>query len=106
MKGSRRTAVLIRQIGGQVGSLNLHVAGMPRYNPGDQVILFLKDQQDGTFQVIGLNQGKYEIADGYAISNLSGLELIDPKSGRIVEAGVVDRTPLTAFKNRIRELLQ
>jgi hypothetical protein len=106
LKGERRRTVLIRQVGGTVGSMTIHVAGMPRFSTGDRVIVFLKDQQDGTFQVLGLNQGKYEIVNGNAVSNLSGLDLVDPKTGRMVEAGLVEQSPLTEFKAKIRELMQ
>jgi hypothetical protein len=106
MKGERRRTVLIRQLGGKVGALNLFIAGMPKFTPGDDVILFLKDQQDGTFQVLGLNQGKYEIVNDLAVSNISGLELVDPKTGRMVQAGLVEQAPLAAFKSKIRELLR
>ena len=106
MKGERRRSVLVRHIGGQIGAMSLHVSGMPKFAAGDRVILFLKTQQDGTFQVLGLNQGKYSIANGYAISNLSGLDLVDPKTGTMVEAGVVAQMPLTEFKAKIMELLR
>jgi hypothetical protein len=106
MKGERRRTVLIRQLGGKVGALNLYIAGMPKFIPGDEVILFLKDQQDGTFQVLGLNQGKYEILNDQAVSNTSGVELMDAKTGRMVHAGLVERAPLAAFKSKIRELLR
>jgi hypothetical protein len=106
MKGQRTGTVLVKQIGGKVGALNLHVSGIPKFSPADRVILFLKDQKDGTFQVLGLNQGKYEIVQDYAVTNLSGLEFLDPTSGRMVDGGFVERSPLSVFKARIREYLQ
>src|SRR5688572_20176312 len=42
MKGQRFGTVVIKQIGGKVGALNLYVSGMPKFNPADRVILFLK----------------------------------------------------------------
>src|SRR5947207_14914 len=68
IKGARRQTVLLRQLGGRVGDRMLWVAGMPQYKTADQVILFLKTRQDGTFDVIGLNQGKYDIVNDFAVS--------------------------------------
>lgn len=106
LKGERRRTVLVRQVGGKVGSLNVSVAGMPRFNNGDEVIVFLKSQNDGTFDVIGLNQGKYEVVDDFAVVNVSGLTVIDPKTGRLSDAGFVAKAPLEAFKSKIRSLVQ
>src|SRR5437764_37397 len=61
LKGERRRTVTIRQVGGKIGALNLSVAGMPQFRSGESVIVFLKAQADNTFQVVGMNQGKYEI---------------------------------------------
>ena len=106
LKGERRRTVLIRQLGGKIGALNVTVAGMPRFKAGDQVIVFLKAQQNGTFDVVGLNQGKYEIVDDFAVANVSGLTLVDPKTGQLIDAGFVERAPLEAFKAKIRGLVQ
>lgn len=106
LKGERRRTVMVRQLGGKIGSLNVTVAGMPKFEPGTQVIVFLKSQQNGTFDVVGLSQGKYEIVDDYAIANVSGLTLLDPKTGQLTDAGFVEKAPLETFKAKIRGLLQ
>ena len=106
LKGERRRALLIRQIGGKIGSLNVTVSGMPKFKARDQVILFLKRRQDGTFDVVGLNQGKYEILDNFAVANVSGITLVNPKTGQLTDAGFMDKAPLEAFKARIRGLVK
>ncbi len=106
MKGERRRTVLIRQIGGKIGSLHVSVAGSPIFQKGEEVIVFLKGQSDGTFQVVGLNQGKYEIVDRTAVSNISGVTLVDADTGQISDAGVIEKAPVEALKARIRELLR
>lgn len=106
LKGSRRRSVLIRQLGGKVGSLVQTVAGTPKFKRGDEVIVFLKDRNDGAFEVVGMNQGKYEIVDDFAVASVSGLTLVDPKTGQLSDAGYVDKAPLEAFKARIRELVR
>jgi hypothetical protein len=68
------------------------------------VIVFLRNRQDGTFDVVGLSQGKYDLLNDFAVTNITGLTLVDPKTGQLMEAGSVDKTPLEGFKRKIREL--
>jgi hypothetical protein len=104
MKGAPRRAFLVRQPGGKIGALNLNAPGTPQFRQGDQVIVFLRDRKDGTFDVVGLEQGKYEIQNNFAVTNISGLTLADPKTGQLLEAGPADRKPLDTLKTKIREL--
>ncbi len=106
LKGDRRRTILIRQLGGRIGALNVYVAGMPVFSEGDQVIVFLRDRANGTFDVVGLNQGKYAIVNDVAIANVSGLTLVDPKTGHLTDAGFVEKAPLETFKAKIRGLVK
>ncbi len=105
-KGGPASTVLIRQIGGKVGPINLSVLGMPTFQIGEQVILFLKRNPELTYHVVGLSQGKYEIADGFAIANASGISLADRSTGEVAEGGPVGREPLETFKAKIRSLVK
>jgi len=104
LKGERRRTVLLRHMGGTIGAKTVWIAGMPQFKAGEQVIVFLRNKQDGTFDVIGLDQGKYDVVDDYAIANVSGVAILDPKTGLMSEAGFVNKAPLEAFKAKIREL--
>jgi hypothetical protein len=106
LKGERRRAVLLKQPGGTLGARRTWIAGMPQFNPGDEVIVFLRDRRDGTFDVTGLNQGKYDIVGNLAVANVSGVAILDPKTGLISDSGFVDKAPLETFKARIRELVR
>ena len=106
LKGDRRRTVLVRQLGGRIGAKTIWIAGMPQFKTGDQVIVFLRNRRDGTFDVIGLNQGKYDIVDGAAVANVSGVTILDPKTGLMSDAGFVEKAPLDAFKAKIRELVR
>jgi len=106
LKGGPRRAILVRQPGGRIGSMNLNAPGTPKFNQGDQVIVFLRDRKDGTFDVVGLGQGKYDIIDNLAVTNVSGLTLVDPRSGQVTEGGPVDKKPLETFKAKIKELVR
>jgi len=102
IKGGPRRAVLVRQPGGKIGSLNLDAPGTPKFKVGDQVVVFLRDRKDGTFDVVGLSQGKYDVVDNFAVTNVAGMTLVDPKTGALIEGGPVDKKPLEAFKAQIR----
>jgi hypothetical protein len=106
LKGNRHRTVLLRQLGGTIGAKRTWVPGMPQFNAGDEVILFLRDRHDGTFDVTGLNQGKYDIVNDFAVANVTGLALLDTRTGRMSEAGFVEKAPLESFKARIRELVR
>jgi hypothetical protein len=106
IKGGPRRAYLLRHPGGKIGALNADVPGTPKFKQGDQVIVFLRDRKDGTYDVVGLGQGKYDILNNFAVTNVAGLTLVDPVSGRLMEGGPVDRKPLDSFKTQIRGLMR
>jgi hypothetical protein len=106
LKGGNRQSVLIRQVGGTVGTVQMSIAGVPQFKSGEMAIVFLKRQDDSTFQVVGMNQGLYEIVEDFAVSNLSGVDLFDSKTGEITKPLVGGRAPLEQLKTKIRELLQ
>ena len=106
LKGESRRSLLVKQLGGTVGSLVMTVSGMPGFDVGAGVIVFLEDSGNGTLQIVGLNQGKYVVVEDSAISNISGVDLLNPKTGLLSGASVVNRVPLEEFKDKIRELVR
>lgn len=107
MKGERRRSVLVKQLGGTLGAMTQFVAGSPTFSRNEEVILFLKQQTNAaTFSIVGLNQGKYDIVDDYAVTNVSGIDLYNPKTGRIETPAVITKAPVEAFKAKIRELVR
>jgi hypothetical protein len=106
LKGERRRTVLLRHMGGNIGAKTIWIAGMPQFKVGEQVIVFLRNRQDGTFDVIGLNQGKYDVVNDSAVANVSGVTILDPKTGLTSDTGFVDKAPLEVFKAKIRELMR
>jgi hypothetical protein len=107
VKGDQRSAVTVRQLGGAIGGLNMSVVGMPKFAQGDDVLLFLKNNNDGTYNVVGLGQGKYTIANSVAIANVSGVDFVDRQMHEIANGALfIDREPLDSFKAKIRGLLK
>ena len=63
-KGPRTQGnLLIRLPGGKRGELTSHVAGMPRFHRGEQVILFLEPLEGGVIPT-GLHQGIFRVERG------------------------------------------
>jgi len=106
IKGDNRRSVVLRQLGGRIGAKMLWVPGMPQFKTSDQVVVFLRNRMDGTFDVVGLNQGKYDVVDNFAVAHVSGVTVVDPKTGIMSDSGFVEKAPLEAFKAKIRELMR
>ena len=84
--------------------MNMSIAGMPRFVRGEEVIVFLKSNPEGTYHVVGLGQGKYEIVNDFAAMNVSGVGLADRKTGKVVVDTIMSKEPLETFKSQIRRL--
>ena len=46
----------------------------------------------------------YDIVDDFAVANVSGVSIMDTKTGLVSETGFVSKAPLETFKAKIREL--
>jgi len=61
--------------GGWTGEFGTRVFGMPRFEPGEEAMLFLVGEGDAE-RVVGLAQGKFQVLeDGTLLRDLSGLRL-------------------------------
>ena len=93
---SRRIAVTT--VGGKIGDLELHVSGMPSFQPGEDAVLFI--EQSGTYQVVvGLGQGKFTVTNGEVVNAIGGLAFPDGRPGSPL------KMPLQTFKDQIRSFL-
>jgi hypothetical protein len=102
----RRQPVVIRQIGGTTGTIEMSVAGLPQFKTGGRALVFLKRQDATTFQVVGMNQGLYEIKEDVAVSERHGLDLLDSNTGVVSHPRGSVRASLEKLKTEIRELLR
>jgi hypothetical protein len=60
-KGSGGSSVIVSEPGGTLGNMNLDVAGMVRYTPGERVVVFLYRTPIGFIRTVGLAQGKLQV---------------------------------------------
>ena len=54
--------VTVTELGGVVGDLGMVVPGTARFDPGEQVVVFLKNV-GGKWRTAGLIQGKFSVVD-------------------------------------------
>ncbi len=91
LQGDHEPIAEVRYPGGVIGDLHLVVSGSPQLHPGDDVVVFTREQG----RVLGLAQGVWKIEDGVATRDLSRLSFQD---------GVhpVERMPLDELRRLLR----
>jgi len=109
-KGSAPARITVRLIGGHAGHFVSTVAGVPRFHPGEEVILFLEPDREGRFTVTGWVQGTFRIRRDpqsgaeTVTQDSSGFESID-SSGRESADGVIRGLALEKFRTRVEAAL-
>jgi hypothetical protein len=66
LKGNLDATLTVSTPGGQLEDLGQQVAGAPRFKVGEEAVLFLRSPLRGTWQVTGLEQGKWTVVAGAA----------------------------------------
>jgi len=112
LKGAAEERVVILQPGGVVGDIGQQVAGLARFEVGDEVLVFLEKQGRRTFQVTGLAQGKFRVQRSsdqkqtWALpDDVAEAALVDPLT-RAPMRSPLRPMPLQDLKARIAELLR
>jgi hypothetical protein len=110
VKGSKgATTITLRQLGGTVDNIASIVPGMPSFRKGEEVVVFLTQKDAAGYPwVMGLQQGKYSIAEKNGVkmvrNDLAGIELLS-KGGEKVDAVTAPDMPLNAFLDGIKTTL-
>jgi len=110
-KGPEGSQVEVTEPGGTVGLTRQTYSGVPRFNPGQEMVLFLWTGPSGRTQVIGLSQGVFEVsrssssADAEVTRQPSGETMLAPGAGAPVEEPTI-KLPLSRLKGRIRTALE
>lgn len=99
LKGGHASNITVSEPGGSAGGTVMQVAGVPEYEDGEEVIVFLRRTPIGYWRCSGWAQGKYTVTrspDGLKRirTNLAGLTLVDrqpnPKSLRHLNGATVE----------------
>jgi hypothetical protein len=95
VKGQGAPTVEITTIGGKIGDLTLHVAGMPQFEKDENAVVFV--EKSGIYStVVGLAQGKFSISNGEVSNDVRGLDLTDGSQVRTTKMS------LETFKRQIK----
>ena len=98
LKGQASRSMAVTTIGGKVGDIELHVSGMPKFQQGENAVVFV--EQSGAFQtVVGLGQGKFSVTNGEVSNRIGGLSYPDGRPGNPL------KMPVETFKAQIRSFL-
>jgi hypothetical protein len=98
IKGQNPRTLEITTVGGKIGDLELHVAGMPSFSRGEDIVVFT-EASGGYEVVLGLNQGKFTVENGQVSNDLNDLSFPDGRPGKAL------KLPVQTFKNQIRSIL-
>jgi hypothetical protein len=115
-RGPAAGRIIVRLLGGSLGSVTSRVSAIPHFQPGEEVVLFLEPTARGDFSVVSWQQGTFRIASdrastGTSASNnefvtqdTSSFETFDPSTHRFAKAGIRNM-PLEKFRAQINAAL-
>jgi hypothetical protein len=93
-KGSSPVRLTVRLIGGHAGALTSTVSGVPRFTPGEEVVLFLEPTAAGDYSVVSWMQGTFRIERDLSTGNetitqdTEAFPVFDPASHRFEAIGI------------------
>jgi hypothetical protein len=111
-KGSAPQVVRVRLLGGRTNELTSHVEGVPRFRPGEDVVLFLAPLRRGNYSVTSWAQGTFRIRRAGANAQLvvtqdtvafSPAEFTGRSASHGVDGSAVRGMPLEEFRHRVAE---
>lgn len=110
-KGSAPAQITIRLLGGSAGNFTSTVSGVPRFSPGEDLILFLERTPAQDFSIVSWVQGTFRIG----LNRTTGEETItqdtatfpvfDPASQRF-EATGIRKMPISTFHSLVTTATQ
>jgi hypothetical protein len=99
-KGNRgvnsNSYLTVRLLGGSVGSLTSTVSGVPRFTPGEEVILFLEPSSRGDYSIVSWVQGTFRLRHNVhtgqqiATQDTASFDTFEPKTRQFGAIGLRD----------------
>lgn len=84
----------VRLLGGSLGNLTSTVSGVPRFRPGEEVILFLEPTSRGDFSIVSWVQGTFRIrrdartGSEVVVQDTAAFDTFNPAMHRFESSGV------------------
>ena len=102
LKGEDGDTVVVSEPGGSVDGKHMQIAGTPKYEMGEEVMLFAAPTPIGYLRTCGWGQGKFKVSasgdapSGKAVrSSLAGVQLVEGRSRKGIARA---QTPLLSFQ--------
>jgi len=102
--------IAVRLLGGTVGALTSHVSGVPRFRPGEDVLIFLEPTSRGDFSVAGWAQGTFRIrrdprsGERTVTQDTAAFATFNPRSRRF-EATGIRNLPLETLREQVESAI-
>jgi hypothetical protein len=114
LKGGQEPRIVVTEPGGRYGNRGQWAPGVPQFETGNEVVLFLARTVTGKWRVYGLGQGNFRVqrdsASGatFVQADMSGIELVEmpgtPGQGPpILPRAIPGKETMDQLKQRIRE---
>ncbi|MGA9972046.1 MAG: hypothetical protein WBQ07_17045 [Candidatus Acidiferrales bacterium] len=100
----------VRLLGGSVGNLTSTVSGVPRFHPGEEVIVFLEPTARGDFSIVSWVQGTFRIrrdprtSEEIAIQDTAAFDAFNPATHRFESPGARNLS-VAAFNSQVKSAL-
>lgn len=95
-KGSAASTLTIRTLGGSIGNIASRVSGVPRFQPGEDVVLFLEPTAQAELAVVGWQQGTFRVrrdlrsGASLATQDAAAYSIFDPAARQFAASGLRD----------------
>ena len=102
--------VTVRLLGGAVGNLTSTVSGVPRFHPGEEVILFLQPTARGDYSIVSWVQGTFRIRSDarsgaeVVVQDTAAFDTYDSAT-REFDAEGIRNLPIAALRLRVQSAL-
>lgn len=105
-RGSMSATITVRLLGGRTAQFTSWVSGVPRFHPGEEVVLFLEGTSRGDYSVVSWQQGTFRIrrvagsGEEGVTQDTAGFETFDANTHRFLVTGI-RRMRLTDFRAEV-----
>ena len=104
--GTAPARITVRLLGGREGNITSSVFGVPRFMPGEEVVLFLERTSRADYSIVSWSQGTFRVrhnvfgADERVTQDTATFATSDPGAGKFAAAGIRDMA-LDIFRARV-----
>lgn len=104
--GSAPSRISVRLLGGRAGNITSTVSGVPRFSPGEEVVLFLEPTPRGDFSIVSWEQGTFRLrrdartGEEIAVQDTASFPVFDPAARQFEAVGIRD-LPTATLRSRV-----